>query len=243
MVGTTHPGNIGAAARAMNNMCFSRLSLVSPECPVGEIAYARSSGAHAVLDQRRTFGTLAEAVADCHLVIGLSARQRSLPWPVLDPARMAEKIVDEYRDQRVALVFGRENSGLTNEELTQCNYMVSIPSNPAFSSLNVAAAIQVICYEIYRTASAGECGLSAPGEPPATSGEVEGYIHHLQRILLTTGFLDPDNPGLLMQRLRRLYQRVGLSRNEVNILRGILTAVDNSMDSQHQARKPRQQSE
>lgn len=228
MVGTTHPGNIGAAARVMHNMCFSTLVLVAPQCPVGDIAYARSSGAHAILDQRKTYGTLQEAINDCHLVVGMSARHRSLPWPELNPQQMSQEIISKVTDNRVALVFGREQSGLTNDELGLCNYMVSIPTNPNFSSLNVASAIQVMCYEIYQSLlnkDLGEVKESELDEPLATSHDIEGYMSHLKQVLETTEFLDPENPGLLMQRLRRLYQRVELSKTEVNILRGILSSV------------------
>jgi TrmH family RNA methyltransferase len=228
MVGTTHPGNIGAAARAMHNMCFSNLILVDPQCPVGEIAYARSSGAHHILDQRRTVATLQEAIEDCHLVAGLTARHRSLPWPELNPQQISEAIINKGSTARTALVFGREHSGLTNDELMLCNYMVSIPTNPDFSSLNVASAIQVMCYEIYQrlmsdtNASKEE---SSTAEPIATAQELEGYFIHLEQVITATGFLNIKNPGLLMKRLRRLFQRVDLSQTEVNILRGILSSV------------------
>ena len=229
MVGTTHPGNIGAAARAMRNMCFKNLVLVDPQCPVGEIAYARSSGAHSILDQRKTFTSLKEAIADRHLVAGLTARSRSLPWPQLNPQQLSDEIIRKGTDFRTALVFGREHSGLTNDELMLCNYMVSIPTNPDFSSLNVASAIQVMCYEIYQNILSDKCSSGQethdPGEPLATARDIDGYFSHLEQVLLATEFLDADNPGLLMQRLRRLYQRVDLSKTEVNILRGILSSV------------------
>ena len=229
MVGTTHPGNIGAAARAMHNMCFRNLILVDPQCPVGEIAYARSSGAHHILDQRRTVATLQDAIEDCHLVVGLTARHRSLPWPELNPQQMSDAIVDKGSTARTALIFGREHSGLTNDELMLCNYMVSIPTNPDFSSLNVASAIQVMCYEIFqRLMSDTNVGKedSSPVEPMATARELEGYFTHLEQVITATGFLNIKNPGLLMKRLRRLFQRVDLSQTEVNILRGILTSVE-----------------
>ncbi len=225
MVGTTHPGNIGAAARVMHNMCFSNLVLVEPQCPVGEIAYARSSGAHDILDQRRTVNSLQEAIADCHLVAGLTARHRSLPWPEMNPQQISQEIISKGVGSRAALVFGREHSGLSNDELALCNYMVSIPTNPDFSSLNVASAIQVMCYEIYQNLSNSKSANVDEGEPSATAHDIEGYMSHLQQVLETTEFLDPENPGLLMQRLRRLYQRVELSKTEVNILRGILSSV------------------
>ena len=227
MVGTTHPGNIGAAARAMYNMSFTRLALVDPQCPIGEIAYARASGANPVLDQRETHADLAQAVADCQYVVAASARRRSLSWPELDPYQLAEKLGSSDPDQRFALVFGREHSGLTNDELQLCNAMVHIPTNPDFSSLNVAAAIQLLCYEIYRRSDAPieEKPLDAQ-DRAASSAEVEAYFEHLQRVLESSGFLDPQQPGLIMPRLRRLFLRSELSRNEINILRGMLSAVE-----------------
>ncbi|MCP4390861.1 MAG: RNA methyltransferase [Gammaproteobacteria bacterium] len=231
MIGTTHPGNIGAAARAMHNMCIADLTLVEPQCPIGEIAYARASGANVVLDNRETCDDLAQAVADCNIVIATTARRRSLSWPELDPESLAEKLLTMNENDRVALVFGREHSGLSNEELQLCNYMVCIPTNPEFSSLNLASAIQVLCYEIYRRqAQAPATRTPEPQDCPASSAEVEGYFNHLQRVLESTGFLDPKQPGLIMQRLRRLYLRSELTRNEVNILRGIMSAVEKPRD-------------
>ena len=227
MVGTTHPGNIGAAARAMQNMSISNLVLVNPQCSVGETAYARASGANLVLDNLRRDASLKEAVQNCNLVIAASARVRSLPWPELSPDTMAQKIANLNANSKAALVFGREHSGLTNEELQLCHYMVNIPTNPDFSSLNVASAIQVLCYEIFKTSSKRlETEKSGFQENVATSSELEGYFRHLEQVLTTTQFLDAQNPGLLMQRLRRLYLRVELSKSEVNILRGILSSVE-----------------
>ncbi|MFT4608284.1 MAG: tRNA (cytidine32/uridine32-2'-O)-methyltransferase [Urechidicola sp.] len=227
MVGTTHPGNVGAAARAMRNMCINQLVMVSPKCPVGEVAFARASGAHSILDQRRTVDTMEEAIQDCELVIASTARSRSLSWPELSPSEMAKKTWSLDDKSKVAIVFGREHSGLTNEELQLCNYMVSIPSNPDFSSLNVASAIQVMCYEIYKTLDEGKVVESVgSSEPTATSFDLEGYFQHLEQVLLKTGYLKADNPRQLLQRLRRLYQRAELSKNEVNILRGILSSIE-----------------
>ena len=229
MVGTTHPGNIGAAARAMHNMCLSRLCLVDPQCPVGEIAYARASGANAVLDDRETWPNLKQAVADCRYVIATSARRRSLAWPESSPRQLAARIDSLDDDTRVALVFGREHSGLNNEEIQLCNQMVCIPTNPGFSSLNVAAAIQLLSYEIFAaTAEPTPPKASDPQDLPATSAEVEGYFEHLQQVLEAIGFLDSQQPGLVMQRLRRLYLRSEISTNEINILRGMLSAVQKS---------------
>ena len=225
MVGTTHSGNIGAAARAMNNMCISRLVLVEPECKIDQAAYARASGANRILDEVEVCDRLEQAVADCELIVATSARRRSLAWPECDPFSMAQKIHASAQNSQTALVFGREHSGLTNEELQMCNLMVRIPTNPDFSSLNVASAIQVLCYEIFRQGQVVERPPSDI-EELATSGEMEGYFEHLEQVLIHTGFLDHENPGQIMQRLRRLFLRSQVSRNEINILRGILTAIN-----------------
>ena len=225
LVGTSHPGNIGAAARAMHNMGISRLSLIDPQCPIGDIAYARASGANIVLDQRETFADLPPAIADCNLVIAATARRRSLAWPEIEPRAMVDKVLKLDDDCQVALVFGREHSGLNNEEIQLCNEMVCIPTNPDFSSLNLAAAVQVLCYEIYR----GQFINPEPSPPaeqdlPASSQEIEDFFEHLQQSLEYSGFLNKRHPGLTMARLRRLYLRIELMRSEVNILRGILSS-------------------
>ena len=227
MVETTHPGNIGAAARAMNNMSLNNLGLVNPQCPIGEVAYARASGANAILDQRQTWPDLGSAIADCEYVFATSARHRSLPWPEVNPTEMVDKLLTFNDQTRVALVFGREHSGLTNEEIQQSNAMVCIPTNPDFSSLNIASAIQVLCYEVFqRYHSAPELNVSDTQDLIAPSAETEGYIEHLEKVLLETGYLDSERPGMIMQRLRRLYLRNELTRNEINILRGMLTAIE-----------------
>ncbi len=226
MVETTHPGNIGAAARAMKNMCLSQLVLVNPKCPIGQIAYSRGSGANDILDQRITAESLPEAVADCAVVVGTSARLRSLAWPELSPDTLAHKMADMGDNEKAAIVFGREHAGLTNEELQHCHYTVTIPTNAEFSSLNVASAIQVISYEIFKLFQQPLPPKCEEGDPTADSGELEGYFSHLEQVMITTGFLNPDNPRQLMKRLRRLYQRAEPSKNEVNILRGILSAVE-----------------
>lgn len=228
MVGTTHPGNIGAAARAMSNMCFTHLTLVDPQCPVGEIAYARASGANAILDQRETCTDLAQALADCSWVVAATARRRSLAWPELTPPDLAARLTGMDNTTRTALVFGREHSGLTNEEIQLCNYMVCIPTNPDFSSLNVASAIQVLCYEIFQRQAAAPTTVRSPetNDLPVPHAELEGYFEHLESILQMTGYLDPQQPGMIMQRLRRLYLRSEVTRNEINILRGMLSAIE-----------------
>jgi len=227
MVGTTHPGNIGAAARAMHNMCISNLILVNPQCSIDELAYSRASGADVILDQIKHRDSLRQSIKDCNLVIATSARSRSLPWPDLRPRQMAQKIWSLNDQAEVGLIFGPEHSGLSNEELALCHFNVTIPTNPNFSSLNVASAIQVLCYEIYQAAgNASPIKTAESNECLVTSEDLEGYFAHLEQVLVKTQFLDTDKPGLLMKRLRRLYQRIDLSKTEVNILRGILSSVE-----------------
>lgn len=226
MVGTTHPGNIGGVARAMKNMGLSRLSLVAPEAPFPHAkARARASGAVNVLENTQVFSTLEEAIADCSLVIGASARMRTLPWPVVDPRECARRVVNVEKEAEVAIVLGRENSGLTNEELELCQLLVTIPTNPDFSSLNIAAAAQVLCYEIRLATALDRVPEPEPDSPLATAAEQEGMFKHFEEALTELDFLKPDNPGQLMRRLRRLFTRTGLERLEVNILRGIMTAA------------------
>ena len=232
LVAPSHSGNIGGCARAMKNMGLSRLVLVTPDEFPSEEATARAAGAEDVLERVRICASLDEAVADCQLVIGTSARGRRIPWPVLAPVEAAQRIVRTSAEREVAVLFGRERTGLTNDELDRCQALVNIPTDPAFASLNLACAVQVIAYEIWRTAESGvqtsasaETAVEALGEPLATHDEVQRFYAHLEEVLVESGFLDPKNPRLLMRRLMRLFNRVELTNNEVNILRGILTAV------------------
>lgn len=227
MVETSHPGNIGAAARAMKNMELDRLYLVRPHHFPHEECTARASGADDVLAAATVCSTLQEAIGGCQLVFGASARsRRTIPWPQVD-ARGCAGIVGEQADTvEVALVFGREHSGLSNEELELCNYLVHIPTNHDYSSLNVAAAIQVLSYELYMARIGSWQGISSnKGDELASADEVEGFFDQLEQTLVTTGFLDPANPRQLMRRLRRLFNRAQLEKIEVNILRGILSSM------------------
>lgn len=229
LVNTSHAGNIGSVARAMKTMGMSQLYLVDPvENPVGE-ARARASGAVDVLESAVKTETLEEAVADCALVVGASARLRSIPWPVVDPRQCAEQVTDMVKgqQQQVALVMGREKSGLSNAELERCNLLVNIPANPDYSSLNLAAATQVLAYEVRMAMLASE-GLAVKNQhdsPLASADDLEGMYEHFQVALTEIGFLDPQAPKQLMRRIRRLFNRAGLERNELNIMRGILTAA------------------
>ena len=231
LVQTSHPGNIGAAARAMKNMGISDLALVNPlNFPCAE-ATSRASGADNVLSNATVHSSLKEALAPCELVLGASARIRHLGWSEVGPKKGSELVVSAAKNAPVALVFGRENSGLTNEELELCHHLLHIPTNPNFSSLNVASAVQVLCYELY-SAVLGEQVIEVP-EPedrPATSQEFEGFFDHLLSTLEKTEFLQLYKTKRLQQRIRRIFYRSELNRTEVNILRGILTAMSNKLD-------------
>ena len=224
LVSTSHPGNIGAAARAMKNMGLSELYLVKPKIFPHADASSRASGADNLLATATVCETLEEAVAGCSLVFGASARLRRLPWPLAEPREAATQVINAHRQAPVAVVFGREHAGLTNDELLCCNALVHIPCNEDFSSLNVAAAVQVLSYEIHM---AGREGVTEVGtdSPAATAGEIERFFQHLEETLVELDFLDPEKPRQLMRRLRRLYNRTRLEETEVNILRGILTAA------------------
>ncbi len=226
LVETTHTGNLGAAARAMKTMGLSRLALVNPRHRPDADALARASGADDLLERAGIHDDLPQALADCRLVIGTSARSRSVEWPVLDPAGAARLLLTEAAAGDVALVFGRESSGLTNDELARCQYLVHIPTNPAFSSLNVAAAVQVLAYEIRRNwlASRGEAP-AAPEHIPAPAEQLEGFHNHLAQAIIDIGYADPAQCDRLLRRLRRLFNRARPETVEINILRGILSAA------------------
>jgi len=225
LVNTSHPGNIGAAARAMKNMGLSELCLVDPQRYPSAEATARASGADDLLARAQCFGTLNEAIAPAGLVIGASARSRSLPVPMLDPHACARLVYEQPEAQAVAILFGRERSGLNNEELDRCHYLVQIPSNPEYPSLNIAAAVQIVVYEL-RLLAGGKPNTGQTGIDYATAQQMEQFYDHLEETLVELEFLDPTNPRQLMRRLRRLFGRSRPDQNEINILRGILTAVN-----------------
>ena len=234
LVNTTHPGNIGGVARAMKNMGLGHLCLVAPRRFPDPQAEGRAHAALDVLDRARVVQTLDEAIADSQFVVGTSARDRRIPWPLLDPRGCAARI-GEHTDagERVSILFGREDRGLTNEELKRCNLHLHIPSAPEYSSLNLAMAVQIVCYELRMLA----VGDSLPGAetaewdtPFSTQDNMERFYAHLEETLAAIGFLNPAAPRQLMPRLRRLYGRVRLDEMELNILRGILTATDEQVE-------------
>ena len=225
LVATSHAGNIGAVARSMLTMGLTRLVLVTPRAFPHADAVARASGATAVLDAARVVRTLDDAIAGCALAVGFSARPREFAGRVLPVRAAAEAAIGHAARGEVALVFGTEMSGLSNDELARCGMVATIPANPDYRSLNLAAAVQVACYELRVALTGGEV-WSAPRFAPATTDEIAALDAHAARTLTDMRFLNPRLPRRLMPRLRRLFSRAGLEREEVNILRGILARID-----------------
>lgn len=229
LVEPSHPGNIGGVARAMKNMGLSALTLVSPLRFPDMEATIRASGADDLLEKARIVPTLSAAITESHVVFGTSARDRRVAQPVLSPRETADKISLE-EGKNCAIVFGRESSGLTNEELALCHYHVHIPTVSDFSSLNLAAAVQVIAYELFISSGVfSERAIPEDVESPATAGELNGFIENLRNIMIDVEFLNPKQPKKLMQRLQRLFHRAELSTTEIHILRGFLSAVAKKM--------------
>lgn len=232
LVETSHTGNIGSTARAMKTMGLTNLYLVNPLIKPDSQAIAMAAGASDVIHEAKVVATLDEALVGCGLVIGTSARSRTLPWPMLDPRECGVKITKEALEVPVALVFGRERVGLTNEELQKCNYHVAIPSNPDYSSLNLAMAVQILAYEIrvanlsQQPSSSRLITNSENENIYPLADDLELFYQHLQGILLRIGFIRQAHPGQVMNKLRRLFSRSRPERQELNILRGILSAVD-----------------
>ncbi len=232
LIATTHPGNIGAAARAMLTMGLTDLYLVNPAHFPDKQATTMASGADSVLAQATTVASLQQAITDCHTVIGTSARnQRAIQWPLMD-ARSCGEFIAKRSTQgqgKVALVFGRESSGLTNEELESCQFLVSIPVNPNFSSLNLAAAVQVLSYEcaiaLEKQQRINQQDSSNQQQEPAANKETEVFYQHLEKTLIDLRYLDPDKPRLIMRKLRSIIGRIGLAKTEINLLHGILSAA------------------
>jgi tRNA (cytidine32/uridine32-2'-O)-methyltransferase len=229
LVETSHTGNMGSVARAMKTMGLTNLWLVNPLVKPDSQAIALAAGASDVIGNATIVDTLDEALSGCSLVVGTSARSRTLPWPMLDPRECGLKSISESQHAPVALVFGRERVGLTNEELQKCHYHVAIAANPEYSSLNLAMAVQVIAYEVRMAWLATQENAAAEHEetPYPLVDDLERFYGHLEQVLLKTGFIRANHPGQVMNKLRRLFTRARPESQELNILRGILASIEN----------------
>lgn len=234
LVATTHPGNIGSTARAMKTMGLSRLYLVTPKLFPDLKAKEMAAGADDVLADAIITETLEDALKGCQLIIATSARPRGLALPGLMPPGCADMIANQSDETEVAIVFGREHAGLTNEELLRCHFHVNIPSDPVFSSLNLSQAVQIIAYELRMKLLSPVVNVACYQDRLATAGETEKFYEHLWEVLLSINFLKPNNPGRVKQRLRRLFNRVSLEQMEVNIFRGILTHMQQALKREKQ---------
>lgn len=248
LVEPRHPGNIGSAARAMKTMNINHLVLVEPARFPDPQADWRAAGAVDVLDRATLVGSVAEAIADCHIVVGTSTRSRHIPWPVVLAKDVAKYLAEQPTDAAIAILFGREDSGLTNEELQLCNCHLQIPSSTIYGSLNLAMAVQVVCYELFQfaqmvTEQGGRSEQESNGvqriwdRPPATRQQFESLMTHLQQTLEKSAFVDPDAPGHTLTRLRRLLSRHQLDETEVQILRGVLKQLNLRLDADAKLQK------
>ena len=231
LVETSHTGNMGSVARAMKTMGLTNLWLVNPLVKPDSQAIALAAGASDVIGDAKIVDTLDEALAGCSLVVGTSARSRTLPWPMLDPRECGIKSISEAQQAPVAIVFGRERVGLTNDELQKCHYHVAIQANPEYSSLNLAMAVQILAYEVriawLATQNEGQEIEISPEEPAyPLVDDLERFYAHLEQSLSKSGFIRPTHPGQVMSRLRRLFTRARPESQELNILRGMLTSLE-----------------
>ena len=229
LVETSHTGNMGSVARAMKTMGLTNLWMVNPLVKPDSQAIALAAGASDVIGSAQIVDTLDEALAGCSLVVGTSARSRTLPWPMLDPRECGLKSVSEAANTPVALVFGRERVGLTNEELQKCHYHVAIAANPEYSSLNLAMAVQVISYEVrmaWLATQEGDKSVEYEEAEYPLVDDLERFYGHLEQTLLSTGFIREGHPGQVMNKLRRLFTRARPESQELNILRGILASIE-----------------
>ena len=236
LVGTTHPGNIGAAARAMKTMGLRKLVLVAPKIFPHAEATARAAGADDLLQNAVVYQQLPDAIADCQFVVASSVRKRSIPLAQVDPRQCAEKLLAQTSAVQVAVLFGREDSGLSNNELDLAHCLMRIPSNPQFSSLNLASAVQLLCYELMMTSRGNEVNpamLNQANNHYATVEQMELFYQHLAEAMGDTGFLIPEKSSVsLLRRMRRLFNRARMEQREVDIMRGFLSAIQNHKQSQ-----------
>lgn len=226
LVGTTHPGNIGAAARAIKNMGIFNLALVKPKEFPSDIAIYRSKAAKDILENAEIYESLEDAIAGCKLIVGTSARARSVPWPVFNPRDAAKEMRKISKQGNVAIVFGREDRGLTNDELGLCNFHVHIPSDPKYSSLNLSQAVQILAYEIRLAYSRDEVISEVKWDVDLANNEqTERLIDHMEELMQDVEFYDVENPRKLLLRVRRFFKRSKIDVMEANIFRGLFSAI------------------
>ena len=230
LVGTTHPGNIGATARAMKNMGILDLALVEPKEFPSDVATFRSKAAKDILEKASVHTSLEEAISECELVVGTSARGRTIPWPVLNPREAAEEMHKSSLNGKVAIVFGREDRGLTNEELGLCNFHVHIPSDPEYSSLNLSQAVQILAYEI-RLSYIQDRHVNKEywDVELANNEQTERLINHMDELMQEVDFYDVENPRKLLVRVRRFFKRSKIDVMEANIFRGLFATIQKKL--------------
>ena len=229
LVGTTHPGNIGATARAMKNMGIVNLALVAPKEFPSDVATYRSKAAKDVLENAEVFDTLKMAVSNCELVIGTSARERKVPWPILNPKDASQEVSRGVLNSKVAIVFGREDRGLTNDELGLCNLHVHIPTDPAYSSLNLSQAVQIMVYEMRSSILENQENEEYWDVEFADNDQTERLINHMDELMQEVDFYEIDNPRKLLLRVRRFFKRSRIDVMEVNIFRGLFAAIQKKL--------------
>jgi len=243
-----HPGNIGATARAMKTMGLGQLYLVSPRRYPDPQAEWRAAGALDLLDNAVVVDDLSDAIAECDLVIGTSTRSRSIPWPVHTASEIGKLVVEDTLSTSIAVLFGREASGLSNDELQRCNMHLQIPTHPDYSSLNLSMAVQIVAYELFQASLKSE-GMSGDNtenqsstsgwdRPLSTVSAMDSFFNHLEQVLGETGFLDPDNPGKVMTRFRRLFVRIRPDETEMQMLRGFLSQVQIKLKTKSEKQSP-----
>ncbi|KGK41591.1 tRNA (cytidine/uridine-2'-O-)-methyltransferase [Nitrincola sp. A-D6] len=229
LVETYHPGNIGAVARAMKNMGLSQLTLINPRVFPDPEATSRAAGAKDLLEQAQVVSSLDEAIADCQLVVATSARERTFDLPLLDLETAAQQMLSESHNGNIAILFGRETMGLTNAEMLACNRHLYIDANPAYPVLNISQAVQLVCYELWRTS---QKALNTPTEaaPYPRQDEMSRFYAHLEKVLRATQFIIPQHEGRVLDKLKRFFNRARPEKTELGILRGILTSVEESLE-------------
>lgn len=237
LVEPDHPGNIGGACRALKNMGFGALHLINPKRFPDPQAEWRAAGAQDVLDAVRVHDSLDAVIDDCALVVGTSARSRNIPWPVVTPRTLAQRLEAEPPGGPVAVLFGRETNGLNNDELQRCSLHLAIPGNPDYPSLNLAMAVQVVAYELFLI-GAPTIDWAGSDKPAATAGELENVILHLEAAATGSGFVDAEKPGQTLTRFRRMLHRAELDRTEVSMLHGLLKQLGQPMPARREVADP-----